>query len=97
MAGPLSGLTIVELAGIGPGPMCSMMLGDMGADVIKVEPPEGDPTRHMGARGGRDSAGFAALNRGKELRRAMGIIKARKPVDEAKLRDESVDLKTLGA
>ncbi len=37
MAGPLSGLTIVELAGIGPGPMCSMMLGDMGADVIRVD------------------------------------------------------------
>src|SRR5262245_66395370 len=36
MAGPLSGLTIVELAGIGPGPMCSMMLGDMGADVIRI-------------------------------------------------------------
>src|SRR6476661_4204504 len=35
--GPLSGLTIVELAGIGPGPMCSMMLGDMGADVIRVD------------------------------------------------------------
>src|SRR3954465_9619485 len=37
MAGPLSGLTIVELAGVGPGPMCSMMLGDMGADVIRVD------------------------------------------------------------
>jgi len=37
MAGPLSGLTIVELAGIGPGPMCSMLLGDMGADVIRVD------------------------------------------------------------
>src|ERR1043165_437280 len=37
MAGPLSGLTIVELAGTGPGPMCSMMLGDMGADVIRVD------------------------------------------------------------
>src|SRR5258708_37398835 len=37
MSGPLSGLTIVELAGIGPGPMCSMMLGDMGADVIRVD------------------------------------------------------------
>jgi len=37
MAGPLSGLTIVELAGIGPGPMCSMMLGDMGANVIRVD------------------------------------------------------------
>jgi alpha-methylacyl-CoA racemase len=37
MSGPLSGLTIVELAGIGPGPMCSMMLGDMGANVIRVD------------------------------------------------------------
>ena len=37
MSGPLSGLTIVELAGIGPGPMCSMMLGDMGADVIRID------------------------------------------------------------
>ncbi|MGH2793435.1 MAG: NAD(P)/FAD-dependent oxidoreductase [Actinomycetota bacterium] len=40
---------------------------------------------------------IAALNRGKELRRGMGLIKARKPVDEASLRDESVDLKTLGS
>ena len=37
MGGPLSGLTIVELAGIGPGPMCSMMLGDMGANVIRID------------------------------------------------------------
>ena len=37
MAGPLTGLTIVELAGIGPGPMASMMLGDMGADVIRID------------------------------------------------------------
>src|SRR5260370_29334961 len=40
MAGPLSGLTIVELAGIGPGPMCSMVLGDMGCDVIRVDRPK---------------------------------------------------------
>jgi len=37
MPGPLSGLSIVELAGIGPAPMCSMMLGDMGADVIRID------------------------------------------------------------
>ena len=41
--------------------------------------------------------GIAALNRGKELRRAMGIIKARRPVEEKALRNEDVDLKTLGA
>jgi alpha-methylacyl-CoA racemase len=37
MPGPLTGLSIVELAGIGPAPMCSMMLGDMGADVIRID------------------------------------------------------------
>lgn len=37
MAGPLSGLTVVEMAGIGPGPFCAMMLADMGADVIRID------------------------------------------------------------
>lgn len=44
--GPLDGLKVVELAGIGPGPHCCMMLADMGAEVIRVEPPggrSGDP------------------------------------------------------
>jgi len=40
--GPLSGLTIIELAGIGPAPFCGMMLADMGARVIRVERPGGD-------------------------------------------------------
>ena len=35
--GPLSGVRIIELAGIGPGPFCAMMLADMGADVIRVD------------------------------------------------------------
>jgi alpha-methylacyl-CoA racemase len=37
MAGPLSGLRVVELAGIGPGPMCALLLSDMGADVLRVD------------------------------------------------------------
>ncbi len=37
MAGPLSGFTVVEMAGIGPGPFCAMMLADMGADVIRLD------------------------------------------------------------
>lgn len=37
MTGPLSGFTIVEMAGIGPGPFCAMMLADMGADLIRVD------------------------------------------------------------
>ena len=37
MAGPLHGVRIIELAGIGPGPFAAMMLSDMGAEVIRVE------------------------------------------------------------
>lgn len=45
--GPLSGFTIVELAGIGPGPMGAMMLGDMGADVIRVDRKEPSVTGRL--------------------------------------------------
>ncbi len=50
MSGPLEGLTVVELAGIGPGPFAAMMLADMGAEVIRVERtqayvPDGDPAQ----------------------------------------------------
>lgn len=41
MSGPLQGLRVVELAGIGPGPHAAMMLADMGADVIRIERPAG--------------------------------------------------------
>jgi len=41
--GPLKGLKVVEMAGLGPGPFCSMMLGDMGADVIRIDRPNPSP------------------------------------------------------
>ena len=50
MAGPLNGIRIIELAGIGPGPFCGMMLADMGAEVIRVERIGGNP----GDAGGHD-------------------------------------------
>ena len=37
--GPLAGLRVLEVASIGPGPFCGMLLGDMGADVIRVDRP----------------------------------------------------------
>ncbi|MGB9308189.1 MAG: CaiB/BaiF CoA-transferase family protein [Mycobacterium sp.] len=43
MAGPLDGLRVVELAGIGPGPHASMILGDLGADVVRVDRPSSSP------------------------------------------------------
>ncbi len=47
------------------GPYCAMLLADMGARVIKVEPPDGDSTRSMAGAKGNDSAAFNAVNRGK--------------------------------
>jgi crotonobetainyl-CoA:carnitine CoA-transferase CaiB-like acyl-CoA transferase len=70
--GPLSGLTIVDCSTVLAGPYCTMLLGDLGADVVKVEPPEGDATRGWGppwvgseSAGTRTAAYYLAINRNK--------------------------------
>ena len=65
--GPLAGIRVVDLTRILAGPLCAMMLGDMGADVIKVEPPgHGDDTRHWGPPFvGAEAAYFLGVNRNK--------------------------------
>ncbi|RAP40029.1 CoA transferase [Rhodovulum viride] len=71
MASPLSGLKVVELARILAGPWAGQILADLGAEVIKVEAPEGDDTRRWGPPfvtredGAREAAYFHACNRGK--------------------------------
>lgn len=79
MAGPLQGLKVVEIAGIGPGPFCAMLLADMGADVVRVD------------RAGRFSVmndKFDFLNRGKrsvsvDLKKPEGVEAVLKLVEKA--------------
>jgi len=66
MAGPLSGIRIIDLSQIVSGPMAATMLADQGAQVIKVESPGGDPVRGLGPAKGDLSAMFIAVNRGKQ-------------------------------
>ena len=62
----LTGIKILDLSRVLAGPYCTMVLGDLGADVIKVEPPEGDETRGWGPPfAGGESAYYLCVNRNK--------------------------------
>ncbi|MGE0134310.1 MAG: CaiB/BaiF CoA transferase family protein [Dehalococcoidia bacterium] len=65
MSGPLAGIKVFELSQIVAAPYCGLNLVDLGADVIKVEPPEGEGFRHLGAFLPGESKTFHTLNRGK--------------------------------
>ncbi|GAA4028959.1 CaiB/BaiF CoA-transferase family protein [Actimicrobium antarcticum] len=67
---PLRGIRILDLTRLLPGPMATLQLADMGADVIKIEEPgAGDPARSMGPFPGELSQFFQVVNRGKQLLR----------------------------
>jgi crotonobetainyl-CoA:carnitine CoA-transferase CaiB-like acyl-CoA transferase len=61
----LKGLRVLDVTQVMAGPFCAMMLADLGAAVVKVEPPAGDSTRQMPGASGTDSPSFNAVNRGK--------------------------------
>src|SRR6266508_1907446 len=66
MSGPLTGVRLLDVSTVVLGPWAAQMLGDMGADVIKVEPPDGDTTRRLGpARNPGMGAFYLACNRNK--------------------------------
>ena len=62
---PLTGIRVVDLTRIVSGPFCTMLLADFGADVIKIESPEGDPSRVAGIFSGEENPYFVQLNRNK--------------------------------
>ncbi|HEY3523549.1 MAG TPA: CoA transferase [Candidatus Limnocylindrales bacterium] len=70
MRGPLDGILVADLSTVLAGPYATMLLGDLGADVVKVEPPEGDATRGwgppwIGSGEARTAAYYLAVNRNK--------------------------------
>jgi crotonobetainyl-CoA:carnitine CoA-transferase CaiB-like acyl-CoA transferase len=77
--GALHGLRVIDLTQVMAGPFCTMLLADLGADVIKIEPPQGDSTRTMPGAVGTDSPSFNAVNRGK--RSVVVNLKTREGVE----------------
>jgi crotonobetainyl-CoA:carnitine CoA-transferase CaiB-like acyl-CoA transferase len=87
MTAPLAGVRVLELARILAGPWAGQTLADLGAEVIKVEAPEGDDTRRWGPpfverEGDRSAAYFHACNRGKK----SVIADFRTPEGQARVR-----------
>lgn len=62
---PLHGLRVLDLTRVMAGPFCTALLADLGAEVIKLEPPQGDDYRHIGPFVQGESALFTLMNRGK--------------------------------
>lgn len=79
---PLRGVKVVDLSTLLPGPLCTLLLAEAGADVIKIERPAGDEMRGYEPKSGADSVNFGLLNRGKK---SVALDLKREPDREAAL------------
>lgn len=92
----LSNLTVIDFTQIGAGPTCTMLLADLGARVIKVEPPDGELGRKLGpAWIGEDSALFHGFNRNKlglalDLKSKDGVLVAQRLIQQSDVVVESM-------
>ena len=99
--GPLAGMKVVELAHIMAGPVCGLMLADMGADVIKVEKPSGDDTRRfLPPDIGGESAAYLMMNRNKrgialDLKQPEGVAALKRLLKDADVVIENYRMGTM--
>src|SRR6476660_4787545 len=100
-SGPLTGVLVVDLTAMVMGPYCTQIMADMGADVIKIEPPAGDNTRYISVAPSPGMAGvFVNVNRGKrsvvlDLRSEEGKAALRKLVEDADVFIHSMRAKAI--
>lgn len=88
MSGPLSGIKIIDMSSVISGPVATVLLADQGADVIKVEAPQGDIVRRMGVGKHNISPIFVTANRGKRsiclnLKEPAGVAIVKKLIADA--------------
>jgi crotonobetainyl-CoA:carnitine CoA-transferase CaiB-like acyl-CoA transferase len=99
--GPLVGVRVVDLTAMVMGPYCTQIMADMGADVIKVEPPGGDDTRYISVGPAPGMSGvFVNVNRGKrsvslDLRSAAGVTAMRGLIERSDVLIHSMRAKAI--
>jgi len=101
--GPLAGVRVIDLTAMVMGPYCTQIMADMGADVIKVEPPAGDTTRYVSAAPEPGMSGvFVNVNRGKrsvvlDLRTGAGQDGLRALIERSDVFIHSMRAKAIAA
>src|ERR1700751_2333900 len=101
-SGPLTGVRVVDLTAMVMGPYCTQIMADMGADVIKVDPPQGDNPRYISVGPAPGMSGvFFNVNRGKravvlDLRSEEGKTALRALIEKADVFIHSMRSKAIG-